>query len=139
MSSCLFCKIAKNEIPSEIVFEDSDVKVFKDLHPKAPVHLLVIPKMHIQSIAHLDPVRSKTPGASAIPPLAEWTSNRVEADHGDIIAKLIYTAKKVAEELDLKGYKLVFNVGREGGQVIDHLHLHLLGGWKSKEGRSLNV
>lgn len=102
---CLFCKIAKNEIPSEIVFEDNDIKVFKDIHPKAPVHLLVIPKIHIQSIAHL------------------------EDDHNDIIAKLLYTAKRVAEERGLGGYKLLFNVGREGGQVIDHLHLHLMGGW----------
>ncbi len=105
MKDCLFCKIAKGELSSEVLYEDPDVKVFKDLHPKAPVHLLVVPKIHIQSIAHL------------------------EADHSDIIAKLIYTAKHVAEEIGLKGYKLVFNVGREGGQVIDHLHLHLLGGW----------
>ncbi len=106
---CLFCKISQNEIPSEVVHEDNDVKVFKDIHPKAPMHLLVIPKIHIQSIAHL------------------------EANHSDVIAKLIYAAKKVAADLGLKGYKLVFNVGREGGQVIDHLHLHLLGGWGSGE------
>ncbi|MBI2640799.1 MAG: histidine triad nucleotide-binding protein [Candidatus Sungbacteria bacterium] len=112
---CLFCKISKNEIPSETVYEDADVKIFKDIHPKAPVHLLVVPKVHIQSIAHL------------------------EADHSDTITKLIYTAKKVAEELGLKGYKLVFNVGREGGQVIDHLHLHLLGGWRGGEERKINV
>lgn len=102
---CLFCKISRNEIPSDVIYEDDGVKVFKDIHPKAPIHLLVIPKIHIQSIAHL------------------------EADHSDVIAKLMYTAKKVAEDLGLKGYKLVFNVGREGGQLIDHLHLHLLGGW----------
>lgn len=112
---CLFCKISRNEIPAEVVFEDNEVKVFKDIHPKAPVHLLVIPKQHIESIAHL------------------------EDDHNDIIAKLIYTAKKVASDLGLKGYKLVFNVGREGGQVIDHLHLHLLGGWTKAEERSINV
>lgn len=92
-------------MPSDVVYEDDGVKVFKDIHSKAPIHLLVIPKIHIQSIAHL------------------------EADHSDVIAKLMYTAKKVAEDLGLKGYKLVFNVGREGGQLIDHLHLHLLGGW----------
>lgn len=105
MNDCLFCKISKGEIPSEAVYEDNDVKVFKDIHPKAPVHLLVIPKLHIQSIAHL------------------------EANHNAIISKLIYTAKEAAARLDLQGYKLVFNVGREGGQEIDHLHLHLLGGW----------
>ena len=113
---CLFCKIAHNQIPSDAVFEDTDVKVFRDIHPKAPVHLLVIPKMHIQSIAHL------------------------EADHNDVIAKLLYTAKDVANTMGLKGYKLLFNVGREGGQVIDHLHLHLLSGWGDpKEFKSLNV
>lgn len=112
---CLFCKISKNEIPSDVVYEDSDVKVFKDIHPKAPVHLLVIPKVHIQSIAHL------------------------ESNHSDIIAKLMYTAKKVAEDMGLPGYKLVFNVGREGGQEIDHLHLHLLGGWKGEERRNVGL
>lgn len=132
MLNCLFCKIAKGELSSDVIHEDIGVKVFKDLHPKAPVHLLVIPKIHIQSIAHLDPVRNKMPGASAIPPLAEWTSNGVEADHCSIIVKLIYTAKDVAQNLGLRGYKLVFNVGREGGQTIDHLHLHLLGGWNDK-------
>lgn len=106
---CLFCKISKNEFPSDTVYEDNDVKVFKDIYPKAPVHLLVIPKIHIQSIAHL------------------------EANHNDVIVKLIYTAKHVAESKGLNGYKLVFNVGREGGQVVDHLHLHLLGGWDKEE------
>jgi len=115
MADCIFCKISNNEIPSETIYEDGDVRVFKDIHPKAPVHLLVTPRIHIPSIAHL------------------------EADHSDLIAKLIYAAKKVAEDSGLKGYKLVFNVGREGGQVIDHLHLHLLGGWTSAEERSLNV
>lgn len=102
---CIFCKIAKNEIPSDIIYENEDIKIFKDIRPKAPVHLLVIPKIHIQSIAHL------------------------EDDHNDIIAKLIYSAKRVASEQGLKGYRLIFNVGREGGQEVDHLHLHLLGGW----------
>ncbi len=94
---------------SEVVYEDDSVKVFKDIHPKAPVHLLVVPKQHIASIAHL------------------------QANHSEMISKLIYTAKSVAEKEGLKGYKLVFNVGREGGQLIDHLHLHLLGGWAKPE------
>lgn len=108
MDNCLFCKISKGEISSEIIYEDAYVKVFKDIHPKAPVHLLVIPRIHIQSIAHL------------------------EADHNDLISKLIYTAREVAQKAGLSGYRLVFNVGREGGQIIDHLHLHLLGGWGGK-------
>ncbi len=111
---CIFCKIARGEAPSDTVYEDAEVRVFKNIQPKAPVHLLVIPKIHIESIAHL------------------------AADHNDIIAKLIFTAKAVAYEAGLAGYKLAFNVGREGGQVIDHLHLHLLGGWKD-ERRDLNI
>lgn len=115
MADCIFCKIARGEVPSEIVYEDKDIKAFKDLHPKAPVHFLVIPKEHIQSIAHL------------------------EVNHNVVIAKLIYTAKRVAEDMGLHGYKLVFNVGREGGQMVDHLHLHLLGGWRSEGKRRIDV
>ena len=76
----------------------------EDIHPKAPVHLLVLPKEHIQSIAHL------------------------ESNHAEIISRIIYRAKATATSKGLRGYRLIFNVGREGGQVIDHLHLHLLGG-----------
>lgn len=102
---CLFCKIVKKEITCDSIYEDDKVIVFKDIRPSAPVHYLVVPKEHVQSIVHL------------------------EGNHRDIIAAMIYAAKETAEKLKLKGYKLVFNVGREGGQVIDHLHLHLLGGW----------
>lgn len=102
---CIFCKIANKEIPSEFFFEDEKVFVIKDIHPKAPIHYLVIPREHIQSIIHL------------------------ENNHQEIISKIIFAAKATAEKLGLKGYKLVFNVGKEGGQIIDHLHLHLLGGW----------
>jgi len=105
---CIFCKIAKKEISSEIVFENKDLIIFKDIKPSAPVHYLIVPKEHIQSIAHL------------------------EGNHKDVLAGLIYSAKDEAQKLGLKGYKLVFNVGREGGQVVDHLHLHLLGGWAKK-------
>ena len=112
---CLFCKIGAGDIASETFFEDGYVKIFKDIHPKAPVHLLVIPKTHIQSIAHL------------------------EVDHSDIIVKLMYAAKDYAARIGLRGYKLVFNVGREGGQVIDHLHLHILGGWGQSNERTINL
>lgn len=112
---CLFCKIAAGEIPSETVFENADIKVFKDIHPKAPVHLLAIPAAHIESIAHLG------------------------ENHDGIIARLIYAAKDSAARMGLAGYKLIFNVGREGGQAIDHLHLHILGGWAQDEQKSLNV
>ncbi len=108
MTDCIFCKIAQKEIPAEIIAENKDCVVFKDIQPSAPVHYLVVPKEHIQSIAHL------------------------EKNHKEIISALIFTAKNAAEKTGLKGYKLVFNVGREGGQIIDHLHLHLLGGWTDK-------
>ncbi len=106
---CIFCKITAKEIPSDILFENGQVMVFRDIRPSAPLHYLVVPKEHIQSIAHL------------------------EGNHKEVLASIIYTAKNMAEKLNLKGYKLVFNVGRDGGQVIDHLHLHLLGGWNMKK------
>lgn len=106
---CVFCKIVKKEIPTDLLYEDDRLVAFKDIHPSAPVHQLIVPKEHIRSIAHL------------------------EGNHKEVLAALIYTAKDLASEAGLKGYKLVFNVGSEGGQVIDHLHLHLLGGWGRKE------
>ncbi len=106
--NCIFCKIAAKEIPSEFLMENHQLMVIKDIRPSAPVHYLIIPKEHIQSIDHL------------------------EGNHKEIISALLYAAKDAAKKLGLKGYKLVFNVGREGGQVIDHLHLHLLGGWTKK-------
>ena len=115
MQDCLFCKVVRGELASSKVFEDEDVLVFKDTHPKAPVHLLIIPKIHIKSIAHL------------------------EGNHAGVISRMIFAAKRAAEEGGLKGFKLVFNVGREGGQVIDHLHLHLLGGWKIADDKAVNV
>lgn len=112
---CLFCGIAQGAIPSETVFEDDSVRVIRDIHPKAPVHLLVLPKVHVESIAHL------------------------EDDHADMITRMIHAAKRVAADQGLQGYKLVLNVGREGGQVIGHLHLHILGGWARPEERRVNV
>ena len=111
-TDCIFCRITKKEIAADIVYENESLVAFKDIKPSAPVHILVVPKGHIQSVAHL------------------------EGNHRDIIAELIYAAKTVAEQSGLKGYKLVFNVGKEGGQVIDHLHLHILGGWNNKKDAS---
>ncbi|QQG45812.1 MAG: HIT domain-containing protein [Candidatus Niyogibacteria bacterium] len=105
MDGCIFCKIAKKEIPAEIIFENEGIIVFKDIKPSAPVHYLAVPKEHIESIGHL------------------------KDNHKEIISELIFIAKMQAERVGLKGYKLVFNVGRDGGQIVDHLHLHLLGGW----------
>lgn len=112
---CIFCKITSGQVPSEIVHEEPGIKVIKDIHPKAPVHLLVIPAKHIESIA------------------------RLKENHAEDISRMIYAAKRAAASLGLAGYKLVFNVGREGGQMVDHLHLHLLGGWKSQDERKVDV
>jgi histidine triad (HIT) family protein len=103
---CIFCKIIKKEIPSEIVYETDKVIVFKDIHPKAKIHLLILPKKHIISVNHLK-----------------------ETDK-ELMGELILSAQKIARGKKLKGYRLIINVGREGGQLISHLHLHLLSGKK---------
>ncbi|HVY68078.1 MAG TPA: histidine triad nucleotide-binding protein [Patescibacteria group bacterium] len=111
MDDCVFCNIINRTIESQILFEDDQLVVIKDILPKAPVHLLIIPKKHILSVAHLDAAD--------------------QALAGDMILQ----AKNMAEKFGVNetGYKLVFNVGRDGGQVIAHLHLHLLGGKKFAE------
>ena len=103
---CVFCKIIDKEIPSDIIYEDSDVIAFNDLDPQAPIHFLVIPKKHIQSIATLG-----------------------EAD-SQIISRIFASIKKLASEkgLDENGYRVVSNVGEDGGQSVPHLHFHVLGG-----------
>ena len=104
---CLFCKIVAKEIPAEILFENEKLIILQDIKPSAPFHHLIIPKEHIQSVAHLE-----------------------EKDRA-IIADLFFAARDDAQKAGLKGYKTIFNIGREGGQIIDHLHLHLMGGWKN--------
>jgi histidine triad (HIT) family protein len=104
-NNCIFCKIINKEIPATILLENEDLIVLQDIKPSAPFHHLIIPKKHIKSIAHLEEIDRK------------------------IIADLFFTAKEDAKKGGLKGYKTVFNVGRDGGQIIDHIHLHLLGGW----------
>lgn len=101
---CIFCKIINKKIPSDIVYENDEIIVIKDTNPKALVHLLIIPKKHIPSVNHM------------------------ESEDKALIGDLILTAKKIAKEKKLKGYKLLINVGRKGGQLINHLHLHLLSG-----------
>jgi histidine triad (HIT) family protein len=107
--NCLFCKIIAKEIPAKILFENDDLIILQDIKPSAPIHHLIVPKEHIPSIAHLREKDKK------------------------IIAELFFAAKEDAKKAGLKGYKTIFNVGREGGQIIDHLHLHLMGGWNKKE------
>jgi histidine triad (HIT) family protein len=103
---CLFCKIANHQQKADVVFENKEMIVFKDIKPKASVHLLIVPKKHIKSINEL-----------------------TEEDKG-LVSQIIFLAKKLAAEQGIakKGYRLFFNVGRGGGQLIDHLHLHLVGG-----------
>ncbi len=104
--SCIFCKIIDGEIPSKKIYEDEHVMAFHDVNPVAPVHALIIPKKHIGKVSELD-----------------------DADE-QLMGKLITTAKKVAEELELseKGFRLVFNNGKSANQTVFHIHLHLLGG-----------
>ena len=102
---CLFCKIAKNQIPSEKVYEDDFVLAFKDIHPQAPVHILVIPKDHIQS---LDDVNSQ---------------------NVSFITRIFQAVPKIAEKMGVKGeYRLVSNCGERSGQTVMHLHFHIIAG-----------
>jgi len=106
MKDCLFCKIANKEIPSDIVSEDENFVVFKDINPKAPIHLLIIPRMHVGPV------------------------NVIEAKDREIISGLILKAKEMAEKMGISedGYRLIFNVGRDAGMEVNHLHLHFLAG-----------
>ena len=101
---CIFCKIANKELPAKIVFADENFVAFDDINPKAPVHILIVPRRHIFSVDHL------------------------EREDKELIGEMILTAQKIAKEQHLAGYKLQINVGRGGGQLVDHLHLHLLSG-----------
>ena len=108
MQNCLFCKIANKEVSAEIVYEDDKFIAFNDIKPVTPVHLLIIPKKHIPSINHL------------------------ESRDKELIGGLFLVAQKIAraEGVDKTGYRLIFNMGKDAGQTVDHLHLHLLGGKK---------
>ncbi|MBW1695498.1 MAG: HIT domain-containing protein [Deltaproteobacteria bacterium] len=105
--SCQFCRIVNGETSTKFLHEDNNLVVFKDIHPQAPVHLLIVSKKHIRSI------------------------NDLEDDDREIVAEIIMAAKLMAQRhgISKSGYRLFFNVERGGGQVIFHLHLHLIGGW----------
>ena len=107
-NDCLFCNISKGQTATEILFENDTLVVFKDINPHAPVHLLIVPKKHIRSI------------------------NDLTDDERPILGEMIMVARDMAAEAGVSqsGYKLLFNVEKGGGQVIFHLHLHLIGGWK---------
>jgi histidine triad (HIT) family protein len=106
MDDCIFCQIASKTSPADLEYEDSEVVAFWDVNPKAPVHLLIVPIKHIPSITALQ-----------------------ETD-APLIGKMVMVAKHLAEKKGISedGYRLVLNAGRHSGQVVDHIHLHLLGG-----------
>ena len=103
---CIFCKIVAGKVPSEIVYQDEEVFAFRDISPQTPTHVLVIPRRHIPSLSDLS-----------------------EAE-APIITRMVNIASQLAkrEAIADRGYRLVINNGKEGGQVVPHLHLHLLGG-----------
>ncbi len=109
MTNCIFCKIAKKEVPTDFLYEDDLVAAFKDIRPIAPVHVLIIPKEHIEAVTELE--------------------------NETLAGRMIIAARKVAQQLGIAqgGYKLLFRVGEDGGQEVPHLHLHLLGGAKLSE------
>jgi histidine triad (HIT) family protein len=108
MESCLFCRILNKELPSKIAYEDDQVVAFHDTSPKAPVHVLVCPRKHIPTL------------------------NDVSTDDAALLAHIFQTARKIAEQFGIaqKGYRTVFNVNADGGQMVFHLHLHVMGGRK---------
>jgi len=117
---CVFCKIAKREITADVLFEDDDIIAFYDVHPMTPVHVLVIPKKHVESV------------------------NAFEDSDAALVGKMVLTAKRLAMSLRIpgiatkitvgeKGYKLLIRTGEHGGQEVPHVHLHLLGGGELHE------
>jgi histidine triad (HIT) family protein len=107
---CLFCDIAAQKTDTQFLYQNASLVVFKDINPHAPVHLLIVPRKHIRSV------------------------NDLEEEDGALVGELILTGRRMAREagIDASGYKLLFNVERGGGQVIFHLHLHLIGGWRAR-------
>jgi histidine triad (HIT) family protein len=103
-SSCLFCRIVRKEIPATIVHEDADTVAFRDIDPKAPTHVLVIPKTHVSSLN--------------------------EATDASMLGRLVLVAREIArtEGIHESGWRTVFNTGADSGQTVHHVHLHLLGG-----------
>jgi histidine triad (HIT) family protein len=106
MSDCIFCKIINRELPSTVYFEDDKVIAIKDIYPEAPIHVLIFPKEHIDSM------------------------NEINDDNANILINIHMAAKKVAKELGISnsGYRLMNNCGIDGGQSVLHLHYHLVGG-----------
>jgi len=109
-TSCVFCNIAAGQSPATIVYEDDLVIAFNDLYPTAPVHILIVPKVHLEKVSDM------------------------HEEHEMLFGHMTWAAKQIADEKGLEGYKLLFNVGKKGGQVVMHVHLHLMGGWQDAAG-----
>ena len=111
MSECLFCRIAEGSLPTEFVYEDPHVVAFRDINPAAPVHILVVPRAHIETVAALG------------------------TDSKGVMSLLASAANRIAREtgVDAGGYRLIVNCGPDGGQTVYHLHMHLLGGRRMPE------
>ncbi|MCD6204791.1 MAG: histidine triad nucleotide-binding protein [Candidatus Marinimicrobia bacterium] len=105
-NDCIFCKIAAGEFGTKFLFEDEDLLAFRDINPQAPVHVLIIPRKHIARI------------------------NQLQDNHRELAGKMILLANRLAVEEGIsdEGYRLVFNCGPDGGQEVEHIHLHLIGG-----------
>lgn len=106
MKECIFCKIIKKEIPASIVYEDEKIIAFRDISPIAPVHILVIPKKHIESLIKL------------------------EDKDKNLIGQIYLVMNKIAKEEGIydKGFRIIANCGKDGGQLVKHIHFHLIGG-----------
>ncbi len=102
-ADCIFCKIVSGAIPSKKIYEDEDVIAFNDIKPAAKVHFLIVPKLHVDSLKECD------------------------ASHQALLGKMLLLAPKLAAEQGLKGFKTLINTGREGGQEVFHLHIHVIG------------
>lgn len=126
MDNCIFCKIAAKQIPSTAVYEDEELLAFKDIHPAAPVHLLVIPKAHYRTLSDCGPEQAAMLGRMlALAP-------RLAAEHG------ITPQYNADGEVVGGGYKTLINTGPDGGQEVYHLHLHIIGGphpWRGESAR----
>ncbi|MDP3744408.1 MAG: histidine triad nucleotide-binding protein [Methylotenera sp.] len=103
-ADCIFCKIAIGDIPSKKIYEDEDIIVINDIHPIAPVHFLIVPKLHIEGLLNC------------------------EGQHQTLLGKMLLLAPQLAKAQGLSGFRTMINTGREGGQEVFHLHLHVFGG-----------
>lgn len=104
VTDCIFCKIIAKELPADIVYEDGQILAFRDIKPLAPVHIVIIPKRHIKSL------------------------QETQQSDEQLLGALLSVARQVASEEGLTGYRVATNIGKDGGQVVEHLHVHVIGG-----------